>query len=44
VLVLLVGRKIKRKEKHPEGGSFLPRAEHALLAVPQGIFMAVRCN
>jgi hypothetical protein len=43
--LLLVERKKKgkkRKKKWPEG--FLPRVGHTLLALPCGIFAAVRCN
>jgi hypothetical protein len=44
--LLLVGRRIKRKEKREVDRGFFPRARagHALLAVLGGIFMPVRCN
>jgi hypothetical protein len=34
----------ERKKKREMVSSFFPRARHALLAVPHGIFVAVRCN
>jgi hypothetical protein len=43
--LLLVGRKKERKEKKRNvQGAFFPRAGHTSLAVPQGIFVALRCN
>jgi hypothetical protein len=40
--LLLLDRKEKEKEKQPRG--FYPRAGHALLGGPHGIFMAVKCK
>jgi hypothetical protein len=43
--LLLVGRNKKRKKEKINGPrAFLPKAGHVLLAVPCGIFVAVRCN
>jgi hypothetical protein len=41
---LLVGRKRKKETEEEQPGGFFSRARHALLAVPHGIFAAVRCN
>jgi hypothetical protein len=44
--LLLVGgiKKRERKNKRNGWGPFFPRAGHDLLAVPCGIFAAVRCS
>jgi hypothetical protein len=43
--VLLIGRKKeKKKERNSWGSFFSPKARHTLLALPSGIFTAVRCN
>jgi hypothetical protein len=43
MLYLQLVEREKKKEKKQQGG-FFPRAGHALLAGPGGIFPAVRCN
>jgi hypothetical protein len=44
--LLLVGRKMKRKQKNKAARGFFPRASarYTLLAVPGRLFVAVRCN
>jgi hypothetical protein len=37
-------RKKRKEKKYKRQGAFFPGAGHALLAVPHGIFMDVKCN